>query len=124
MTVFAKGAWYALDTLCESGYQTIGLDWTYDPAEACKVANGRVTLQGNMDPNVLYGGRKAITENVERMLEGFKGAKGRYIINLGHGESIYCLSFVTSKKKGIILCKGDTNSVFFFSCRNYALCRS
>jgi len=88
MTVFAKGAWYALDTLCESGYQVVGLDWTHGPTEACKVANGRVTLQGNMDPNVLYGGRKAITEHVERMLEGFKGAKGRYIINLGHGESI------------------------------------
>ncbi|KAF8424567.1 uroporphyrinogen decarboxylase [Tirmania nivea] len=85
MTVFAKGAWYALDTLCESGYQTVGLDWTHDPVEACRIANGRVTLQGNMDPNVLYGGRKAITENVERMLEGFKGAKGRHIINLGHG---------------------------------------
>ena len=95
MTVFAKGAWYALDTLCESGYQTVGLDWTHDPAVACRIANGRVTLQGNIDPNVLYGGRRAITENVERMLEGFKGAKGRHIINLGHGESIYCLSYTT-----------------------------
>lgn len=49
------------------------------------MARGRVTLQGNMDPNVLYGGEKAISEGVERMLKGF-GNGGRHIINLGHGE--------------------------------------
>ena len=95
MTVFAKGAWYALDTLCDSGYNVVGLDWTHDPAEAVKTANGRVTLQGNMDPNVLYGGRKAITENVERMLQGFTSGstKGRHIINLGHGEFEYPIPY-------------------------------
>lgn len=85
MTVFAKGAWYALNLLCESGYQVVGLDWTHDPAEAMKIARGRVTLQGNMDPNVLYGGRKAITDAVERMIKGFGGGKKGYIVNLGHG---------------------------------------
>ncbi|KAF8469518.1 uroporphyrinogen decarboxylase-like protein [Kalaharituber pfeilii] len=83
MTVFAKSAWYALDALCDSGYSVVGLDWTHDPAEAVKIANGRVTLQGNMDPNVLYGGKKAITEAVEKMVKGFGGK--RHIINLGHG---------------------------------------
>ena len=85
MTVFAKGAWYALDDLCDSGYDVVGLDWTFDPAEAVKIARGRVTLQGNLDPNTLYGGREAITKGVERMIRGFAGAKGRYICNLGHG---------------------------------------
>lgn len=85
MTVFAKGAWYALDSLCDSGYDVVGLDWTHDPAEAVKIARGRVTLQGNMDPNVLYGGREQITKNVERMIRGFGGGKRGYIINLGHG---------------------------------------
>jgi len=85
MTVFAKGAWYALDDLCDSGYDCVGLDWTHDPVEAVKIARGRVTLQGNLDPNTLYGGRVAITRGVERMVKGFQGAKGRYIVNLGHG---------------------------------------
>jgi uroporphyrinogen decarboxylase len=85
MTIFAKGAWYALDDLCSSGYDCVGLDWTFDPVEAVRIANGRVTLQGNMDPNVLYGGRDALTTYVERMVHGFKEAKGRWIINLGHG---------------------------------------
>lgn len=85
MTVFAKGAWFALDELCDSGYQVVGLDWTYDPAEAVKIARGRVTLQGNMDPGVLYGGKEAITREVEKLVKGFAGAKGRWIVNLGHG---------------------------------------
>lgn len=91
MTVFAKGAWYALDTLCGAGYDVVGLDWTHEPAQAVEVARGRVTLQGNMDPGVLYGGRAAITGAVERMVRGFgrgggKGRGGGHIINLGHGE--------------------------------------
>lgn len=85
MTVFAKGAWYALDELCDSGYNAVSLDWLYDPAAAVKVAKGRVTLQGNLDPGVIYGSKEAITRKVEEMIEGFKGGKQHYIINLGHG---------------------------------------
>ncbi|KAL4925190.1 uroporphyrinogen decarboxylase HEM12 [Aspergillus undulatus] len=85
MTVFAKGAWYALEDLCESGYNVVGLDWLHDPAEAFKVANGRVTIQGNADPGVLYGGREAITKAVETMVKGFKKGKQGWIANLGHG---------------------------------------
>ncbi|KAJ6260734.1 Uroporphyrinogen decarboxylase [Drechslerella dactyloides] len=85
LTVFAKGAWYALDDLCDSGYNVVGLDWTHDPADAVAIARGRVTLQGNMDPNALYGGREAITNQVERMVKGFGGGKKGYIVNLGHG---------------------------------------
>ena len=85
MTVFAKGAWYALEDLCESGYNVVGLDWLHDPAEAFKIANGRVTIQGNADPGVLYGGREAITQAVETMVAGFKKGKQGWIANLGHG---------------------------------------
>ncbi|KAK2765334.1 Uroporphyrinogen decarboxylase in heme biosynthesis [Arachnomyces sp. PD_36] len=85
MTVFAKGAWYALDELCDSGYDVVGLDWLHDPAEAVKIARGRVTLQGNADPGILYGTREAITGAVEDMVRGFGGGKKGWIANLGHG---------------------------------------
>lgn len=85
MTVFAKGAWYALDQLCDSGYDVVGLDWLHDPAEAMKIANGRVTLQGNADPGVLYGSHESITKVVEQTVKGFGGGKQRWICNLGHG---------------------------------------
>lgn len=86
MVVFAKGAWYALDDLCSSGYQVVGLDWLQAPADAVKTANGRVVLQGNADPGVLYGEKNAITAAVEEMVHGFDGGKQGWIANLGHGE--------------------------------------
>ena len=85
MVVFAKGAWYALDALCESGYQVVGLDWLQDAADAAKVTKGRVVLQGNADPGVLYGSKEAITTVVEDMVAGFGGGKRGWIANLGHG---------------------------------------
>ena len=94
MVIFAKGAWYALEDLCDSGYQVVGLDWLQDPADAVKVAKampeGMVCLQGNMDPGVLYGGRDAISKAVAEMVEGFWGDGGGrgWIANLGHGESV------------------------------------
>ncbi|KAK3044682.1 hypothetical protein LTS18_000628 [Coniosporium uncinatum] len=86
MTVFAKGAWYAMDDLCKSNYNTIGLDWLHDPAEAFKQAQaaGKV-LQGNADPGCLYGGKESITKVVKEMVTGFEGGKQGWITNLGHG---------------------------------------
>ena len=94
MVVFAKGAWYALDELCDSGYQVVGLDWLQDPAQAVDIAKGRVVLQGNMDPGVLYGGKEAITTAVEEMVKGFGGGKQGWVANLGHGE--HTLRYLTA----------------------------
>ena len=91
MVVFAKGAWYALGELCDSGYQVVGLDWLQDPSHAVSVAKkmpeGRVCLQGNMDPGILYGGKEAIAKAVKEMMEGFWGDGERrgWVVNLGHG---------------------------------------
>ncbi|KAL9031795.1 MAG: hypothetical protein Q9196_000222 [Gyalolechia fulgens] len=85
MVVFAKGAWYALDDLCDLGYQVVGLDWLHNPAEAVRTARGRVVLQGNADPGVLYGGKEAITTAVQSMVQGFGGGQQGWIANLGHG---------------------------------------
>lgn len=85
LTVFAKGAWYALDELCDSGYDVVSLDWLWDPKEAVKVAAGRVTLQGNLDPGIIYGTKEVISEKTEKMVRGFGGGKQHYIVNLGHG---------------------------------------
>ena len=92
MVVFAKGAWYALEDLCESGYAVVGLDWLQDPARAVEIAKGRVVLQGNADPGILYGGREAITAVVEDMVKGFGGGKQGWIANLGHGQSLHSKS--------------------------------
>ncbi|AGO13665.1 AaceriAGL210Cp [[Ashbya] aceris (nom. inval.)] len=85
MTVFAKGSWYALDKLCGAGYNAVSLDWLWDPAEAVRINNGRVTLQGNLDPGVMYGTDEIITKKTEAMIKGFGGGKKQYIVNFGHG---------------------------------------
>lgn len=87
MTVFAKGAWYALEDLCNSNYNVIGLDWLHDPATAYRTARAKgKVIQGNADPGVLYGGKEAITAVVKEMVEGFEGGKQGWIANLGHGK--------------------------------------
>ncbi|KAI3406120.2 HEM12 [Candida oxycetoniae] len=84
LTVFGKGAWYSLDDLCEAGYDCVSLDWTFDPKVARKiVGNRRVTLQGNLDPGVMYGSDQLIEQKVKEMINGF-GIQN-YIINFGHG---------------------------------------
>jgi uroporphyrinogen decarboxylase len=100
MTVFAKGAWYALDDLCQSGYDVVGLDWLHDPAQAYETASGRVTIQGNADPGCLYGTRESITAVVERMVKGFKGGKKGWIANLGHGMLSRCPLLIRAKAAG------------------------
>jgi uroporphyrinogen decarboxylase len=96
MTVFAKGAWYALEDLCKTKYNVIGLDWLHDPAKTYQIAraHGKV-LQGNADPGVLYGGHEAITSVVSDMVRGFGVGKQGWIANLGHGRHwIEMLTFV------------------------------
>ncbi|KAF9076564.1 Uroporphyrinogen decarboxylase [Rhodocollybia butyracea] len=90
MTLFAKGANHALGDLAkDAGYDVLGLDWCIEPSAAREIVKGKVALQGNMDPNVLYGGREAIETTVKRMCEGFRqgnnGEVGAWIANLGHG---------------------------------------
>ena len=86
MTVFAKGAWYALEDLCRTKYDIIGLDWLHDPESAYRItqAHNKV-VQGNMDPAVLYGSIDSIDQNVDRIVKGFGRGKKGWICNLGHG---------------------------------------
>ena len=80
--LFAKDAHYIIDEFAQSATSVIGLDWTIDIAEARKQSKGK-TLQGNMDPCVLYAEKSVIKKEAEKMLQAF-GPQG-YIANLGHG---------------------------------------
>lgn len=90
LILFAKGANLQLDEIAASaGYDVLGIDWVIAPQRARKLVGGKVALQGNFDPNILYGGREAIEAHVKRVAEGFKAADGgktkAWIANLGHG---------------------------------------
>ena len=91
MIVFPKGSWYALDSMCNSAYNVVGLDWLIDPAEAAKIRGTRNTvLQGNADPGVLYGSKDSIRQVVKELVEGLGWPQKRkgWIFNLGHGKYI------------------------------------
>jgi len=88
MTLFAKGANQSLSLLSnKAGYDVLGLDWCIDPSTARLLVGENVALQGNLDPNVLYGGRDAIDREVKRMCIAFRQGKApkAWIANLGHG---------------------------------------
>ena len=82
VTVFAKGAWWAVPAFAAMPCRTIGLDWQQDPAQVRAAAPGR-TLQGNLDPAALYGTPAQVKAATETMLAQFAG--GPHIANLGHG---------------------------------------
>jgi uroporphyrinogen decarboxylase len=83
MVIFCKGAHYALEDLAKTDYDVIQVDWTIDPTEARRRIGPHKTVQGNMDPCVLYGSDDTIRKEVERVITGFGTQK--YIANLGHG---------------------------------------
>lgn len=83
VTVFAKGAYYARKELAELDCQTIGLDWNMDIAESRTLIGPNKTLQGNLDPCVLFADFKTIEKKTKNMLNSF--GNQRHIANLGHG---------------------------------------
>ena len=101
ITVFAKGAWFALEDLAELDCRTIGLDWNMDPNKIKELFPNK-TLQGNLDPCALYGSFDDIRKATQSMLDAF--GDHPHIANLGHGvypdtdpEKVKC--FIDSVKE-------------------------
>ena len=81
--VFAKGAWFALESIAKTGANGAGIDWGITPQLARKFAGDQITLQGNFDPCRLLSPVNQIKTSVREMIEAF--GTQRYIANLGHG---------------------------------------
>lgn len=81
-TIFAKGAWFALEDLGQLPCEVIGLDWNIPPAFARARTGETKTLQGNLDPCTLYADENTIVTQTNEMLRQFGR---RHIANLGHG---------------------------------------
>ncbi|MHB8853935.1 MAG: uroporphyrinogen decarboxylase [Ignavibacteriaceae bacterium] len=82
--VFSKGVHHSLDKLSNTGADVIGLDWTMNLGEVRKKIGGKVALQGNLDPTVLYAGENKIREEAKKVLDSYGEGSG-HIFNLGHG---------------------------------------
>jgi uroporphyrinogen decarboxylase len=82
VTVFAKGAFFAREEIGALNCSVVGLDWNMDIAESRRLIPDK-TLQGNLDPCVLYSSFDQIRSEVKKMVNQF--GSQRYIANLGHG---------------------------------------
>ena len=82
--LFSKGCNHALSDLSQMDCDALGVDWSIDIADAFAQVNGRVALQGNLDPAVLYASEEVIEQEVIKVMDGAKGHHG-HVFNLGHG---------------------------------------
>jgi uroporphyrinogen decarboxylase len=83
VTVFAKGAYFARKEMGELNCNTIGLDWNMDVQKSRELIGKEKTLQGNLDPCMLYSDFDTIKLETSKMLSSF--GPNRHIANLGHG---------------------------------------
>jgi uroporphyrinogen decarboxylase len=83
ITLFSKGAWFAYEDLAKLNCNTIGVDWNTDARLARQLVGADKTLQGNLDPCMLYSSDEQLVDATLNMLTSFGGQ--RHIANLGHG---------------------------------------
>ena len=72
ITVFSKGAISSLPDLAKLNCNTLGLDWNMEMAEVRKLVGESKTLQGNLDPCVLYASHESIEVETKKMLNSLK----------------------------------------------------
>lgn len=82
VTLFTKGGGLWLDTISKSGGDAIGVDWTVDLNQIEQ--KGKIAIQGNLEPSILYANKETIESNVESVLSEF-GYHNGHVFNLGHG---------------------------------------
>jgi uroporphyrinogen decarboxylase len=82
-TVFSKGAVASLPEIAKIESTAIGLDWNMDIQETRNLVGETRTLQGNLDPCLLYAKDSIIVNETNKLLDSFKSQ--RHIVNLGHG---------------------------------------
>lgn len=82
-TIFSKGAVASLPEIAKIESTAIGLDWNMDIQETRNLVGETRTLQGNLDPCLLYAKDSIIIKETNKLLDSFKSQ--RHIVNLGHG---------------------------------------
>lgn len=82
--VFCRGSSVFAKTISEVKPSAISVDWNADISRLRKELPSGIALQGNLDPDILYGDPATVRRHVKELLDSMKGDPG-YIFNLGHG---------------------------------------
>jgi uroporphyrinogen decarboxylase len=85
--VFTKGGGLWLESMADIGCDALGLDWTIDIGEARRRVGHKVSLQGNLDPNVLFASPDKIAREARKVLDSYGSGNTGHVFNLGHGIS-------------------------------------
>lgn len=96
---FAFNANSMLELIKSSSAEVIGLDWRIEISNAIESLGKDVSIQGNLDPCILFGTDELIRQRVVDILKGAEKARG-HIFNLGHG-----ILPQTSVEKAILMVK-------------------
>ncbi len=84
VVLFTKHGGQWLSDMSHSGADALGIDWHTELSQARAQTEGRVALQGNLDPCALYGTPDTIRQEVARVLQSYGHGPG-HVFNLGHG---------------------------------------
>lgn len=82
--LFTKNGGQWLEMMAASGADCLGVDWTTNLSDARARVGDQVSLQGNMDPCILYSNPDRIREEVAAVLASYGKGNG-HVFNLGHG---------------------------------------
>jgi len=83
LTLYSNGSGGLLERMGMTGADVIGLDWSVDMGDARQRLEKKVSVQGNIDPLVLFASKETISETIIDTLVK-AGPKG-HVLNLGHG---------------------------------------
>jgi uroporphyrinogen decarboxylase len=81
---FGVGTGELLGAMAEAGADVVGVDWRVPLDEAARRTGGRVAVQGNLDPAVLFADRASVEAEARRIVAEGRRAPG-HVFNLGHG---------------------------------------
>ncbi|MEU6244534.1 uroporphyrinogen decarboxylase [Streptomyces sp. NPDC047024] len=81
---FGVGTGELLKLMGEAGADVVGVDWRVPLDEAVRRVGPGKALQGNLDPTVLFAGRKVTETKAQEVLDAAAGLEG-HVFNLGHG---------------------------------------
>jgi uroporphyrinogen decarboxylase len=81
---FGVGTLHLLPAMAQAGADVVGVDWRTPLDAAAELLGPSVTLQGNLDPAVLFAPWPVVEAEVRRIVAEGRSAHG-HVFNLGHG---------------------------------------
>jgi uroporphyrinogen decarboxylase len=81
---FGVGTAVLLPAMGEAGADVVGVDWRTPLDRAASIVGDGRSVQGNLDPAVLFAGWDVVEREARRVLEQGRAARG-HVFNLGHG---------------------------------------